>query len=76
MWLTGWYSKQVVIQFLTRVVRDKTLCEVGAWSTGSAILNIINTILRTHPTNSIFKGGPIYFHYITITSFVAKNTKG
>jgi AP-5 complex subunit beta-1 len=46
----------VVIQFLTRVVRDKTLCEVGAWSTGSAILNIINTILRTHPTNSIFKG--------------------
>jgi hypothetical protein len=38
------------------VVRDATLCETGSWAVGSAILNIINTIMRTHPTNSVFKG--------------------
>ena len=56
---------QVVIQFLSRVLQDPSLCEAGSWDIGTAMLTIVNSIMRRQNIDSIFKGvGFLLHHYI------------
>ena len=47
---------QVLLQLLSRVLSGSSLCEQGPWDIGNTLLDICTIVLRTHHTETVFRG--------------------
>ena len=50
---------QVLLQLLSRVLSGSSLCEQGPWDIGNTLLDICTIVLRTHHTETVFRGSII-----------------
>ncbi len=51
---------QVVLRVLTRVLREGQDYDMGSWETGTAVLDVCNTLMRHHETSGILKGTHLF----------------
>lgn len=54
---------QVLLQLLSKVLSNSSLCEQGPWDIGNALLDICTIVMRTYHAETVFRGTSVEYQH-------------